>query len=67
METVAAQLAAALPDRADCRVENVTAAKEGGTVRTLRWRCGTCTVTMVTGTWPGGNTLALDLSREQPR
>lgn len=67
VETVARQLAAALPDRGECRVENVTAAKEGGTVRTLRWQCGTYAVAMVSGTWPGGNTLALDLTRVQRR
>lgn len=63
-ETVGAQLAAGLPDAVECRVRNVSVQQEGGIVRTLRWDCRTHVLTMVTGTWPGGNTLTFDLDRK---
>lgn len=44
LEYMAEQLAHALPERTQCGVENVTRPFEGGTVRTLAFRCGRAVV-----------------------
>ena len=59
LEEMTRQLAHALPAHGSCRIENATQPFEGGTVRTLLFRCEGTTVRMVTGEWPQGNTASI--------
>jgi hypothetical protein len=63
-ETIAEQLAHALPADASCRVESVTRPFEGGTVRTLRFRCKKTIVHVQSGLWPQANTASIGIQLE---